>query len=54
MDHKLILTSNGEKPIRVHLEVDDQVQEELLRIKKKHPELDDLAAMAMAVKPHLK
>lgn len=54
MDHKIILSSKGKEPIRIHLEVDDQVQEEFLKIKKEHPELDDLKAMAMAVKPHLK
>lgn len=54
MDHKVILTSKGEKPIRVHLEVDDEVQEEFLKIKREHPEMDDLGAMAMAVRPHLK
>lgn len=54
MDHKVILTSKGEKPIRVHLEVDDQVQEDFLKIKREHPEMDDLKAMAMAVKPYLK
>lgn len=54
MDHKVILTSKGEQPIRIHLEVDDEVQEEFLKIKREHPELDDLKAMAIAVKPHLK
>lgn len=53
MDHKVILTSKGENPIRIHLEVDDKIQEDFLKIKKEHPEIDDIKAMAMAVKPHL-
>jgi len=54
MDHQVILTSKGEQPIRIHLEVDDEVQDYFLKIKREHPEMEDLKAMAMAVKPHLK